>query len=88
MSAASASPVTNAAAVTATDRAWLAIAGAVIAWDITARETLSGAVGRYHQSRPWLTRAVVTYLAAHLLGLIPARGDPLHVSLRLWKRRR
>lgn len=63
------------------------LAAGVTAWDLCGRETLSAAAGRYHQARPWLTRAVITYLAAHLLGIIPARGDPLHV-ITYWKRRR
>lgn len=57
------------------------------AWDLLGPETLSSAAGRYHQTRPWLTRTVVTYLALHLLSLIPARGDPLCL-LFLWKRPR
>lgn len=59
------------------DRAWLALGTGVLAWDLAARETLSAAAGRYHLHRPWPTRLLVVYLAAHLLGIIPARTDPL-----------
>ncbi len=71
------------------DRAWLALAAGVLAWDVAcpAGQTLSAGAARYHQARPWLTRAVVAYLAAHLLGAIPARGDPLNY-LTYWKRPR
>ncbi|WP_131810468.1 hypothetical protein [Mycolicibacter heraklionensis] len=69
------------------DRAWLAGAVAITAWDLFGPETLSSAADRYHQSRPWLTRGIVLYLALHLLSLIPARGDPLCLLL-LWKRPR
>lgn len=69
------------------DRAWLGLAGAITAWDMLGAETLSTAADRYHRARPWLTRGVVLYLAAHLLGIIPARGDPLNY-LTYWKRPR
>lgn len=69
------------------DRAWLAGGAVVAVWDLFGPETLSAAAGRYHLSRPWLTRTVILYLAAHLLGVIPARGDPLCLLFR-WKRPR
>ncbi|WP_133165002.1 DUF7427 family protein [Mycolicibacter virginiensis] len=71
------------------DRAWLAVAAGVLAWDVAcpAGQTLSAGAARYHQQRPWLTRGVVLYLAAHLLGVWPSRGDPLNY-LTYWKRPR
>lgn len=69
------------------DCAWLTGAAAIAAWDVFGPETLSSAADRYHHTRPWITRAIVVYLAAHLLALIPARGDPLCL-LFLWKRPR
>ncbi|MEB3062486.1 DUF7427 family protein [[Mycobacterium] zoologicum] len=69
------------------DRAWLVLAATVTVWDLAAGETLSSAAGRYHQHRPWPTPLLVVYLAAHLLGWWPARGDPLHV-ITYWKRPR
>ncbi|MCV7277114.1 DUF7427 family protein [Mycolicibacter arupensis] len=59
------------------DRAWLTLGAGVTAWDLCSRETLSAAADRYHRRQPWLTRGVIIYLAAHLLGWWPARGDPL-----------
>lgn len=69
------------------DRAWLALGGGVLAWDLLGAETLSAAFARYHRRWPWLARAVIAYFAIHLLGLIPARGDPLNY-LTYWKRPR
>ncbi|TXH15426.1 MAG: hypothetical protein E6R06_32965 [Mycobacterium sp.] len=65
------------------DRAWLALAAGVAAWDTWGHETLSTAVDRYHHAWPWVTRAVVAYFAAHLLGIIPGKLDPLHALTRL-----
>lgn len=73
--------------MTGADRAWLTIAASVTAWDVIGAETLSAAAGRYQQARPWLTRMLIVYLAAHLLGVVPARGDPLSY-LTYWKRPR
>ena len=49
-----------------------------MAVEATHDELLSEAVDRYLDRRPWVTRLVVIYLAAHLLNLVPARIDPLH----------
>lgn len=67
------------------DRAWIILAGGILAYDLACPpgETLSEGMGRYHQARPWLTRTVVVYLAVHLLGWWPSRGDPLHVLTNL-----
>lgn len=65
------------------DRAWLAMAAAVTAWDMCGRETLSAAADRYHHARLWLTRTVIAYMAAHLLGVIPNHLDPLNALTRL-----
>lgn len=77
----------DAVSLSPADHAWLTLAAGVAVWDVCGAETLSAAAGRYHQARPWLTRVVVAYLAAHLLGAIPARGDPLCLLL-IWKRPR
>lgn len=65
------------------DRAWLGLAAAVLAYEITAAaradwELLSEAADRYRRRRPILTHLTVSYLAAHLLRRWPARLDPLH----------
>lgn len=69
------------------DRAWLVLGGGVLAWDLLGDETLSAAVARYHHRWRWLAPAVILYVAAHLLGVVPARGDPLNY-LTYWKRPR
>lgn len=61
------------------DRAWLAGAAAIAAWDIIGSETLSAAMLRYKQRWPVAIPAVIIYLAAHLLGYVPERVDPLHL---------
>ncbi|AXQ63211.1 hypothetical protein I5G72_gp64 [Mycobacterium phage Collard] len=63
----------------AADRAWVGLAAAVVAYEVGAPrgELLSQGVDRYLTRRPWLTRGVVCYLAAHLLNVIPDRVDPL-----------
>lgn len=60
------------------DRAWLALAGGVLVYDLASPsgETLSEGMGRYHTARPWLTRLGVAIVAAHLLDWLPARLDP------------
>lgn len=67
------------------DRAWLAVAAGVTAWDLACPhdQTLSAAASRYHQHRPWTTRAIIVYLAGHLMGWWPPRADPLHLLTRL-----
>lgn len=62
------------------DHAWLALAAGVAVWDVCCPrgETLSEGMSRYHRRRPWLTRIVVSYIAAHLLDWVPDRFDLLH----------
>ncbi|MGH3953256.1 MAG: DUF7427 family protein [Mycobacterium sp.] len=69
----------------AADRAWLALAAGVVAYEVAAPrgELLSEGVDRYLACKPWLTRLVVVGLGAHLLNLIPAQVDPLHQLSRL-----
>lgn len=69
----------------AADRAWLALAAGIVAYEVAAPrgELLSEGVDRYLARKPWLTRLVVVGIAAHLLNLIPAKVDPLHQLSRL-----
>ncbi|MFA4083697.1 hypothetical protein ONA92_18535 [Mycobacteroides salmoniphilum] len=69
----------------AADRAWLALAAGVVAYEVAAPrgELLSEGVDRYLARKPWLTRLVVVGIGAHLLNLIPAQVDPLHQLSRL-----
>lgn len=62
----------------AADKAWLALAAGIIAYEASAPEgeLLSHGVDRYLQQRPWLTRAVVCVTAAHLINVLPQWCDP------------
>jgi hypothetical protein len=62
------------------DRAWIALAAAVIAYEAFAPrgELLSEGVARWRAARPAVTHAGIVYLAAHLAGVVPRRVDPLH----------
>ena len=65
------------------DYAWLALAAAVLGYEITAAsrrdwELLSEAADRYRAGHPVITHLTVFYLAAHLTRLLPKRIDPLH----------
>lgn len=71
------------------DRAWLALAGGVIAYDVLAPdgETLSEAVDRWLEHHPWLTRAVIMTVARHLVNELGL--DPLALGfglLRRWRK--
>lgn len=63
------------------DRAWIAAAITVTAYEITAVklrwELLSEAVDRYRRQHPVATDCAVAYLALHLLRRWPPRLDPL-----------
>ena len=65
------------------DLAWLALAGVVATYEVTAMarrdwELLSEAADRYRAGHPVATHVMVVYLAGHLLRRWPARLDPLH----------
>lgn len=66
--------------MTAGDRAWLALAAGVVAYDVMAQpgEMLSQRMDAYRQRHPILTHLVIIYLAAHLTRRWPAHVDPLH----------
>lgn len=58
---------------------WLALGAFVVAWDLTAPETLSSAFAR----APWWAKlAGLGFIAAHLLDLIPEERDPLSLVAR------
>lgn len=65
------------------DVAWLAVLGAVVAYDVVAAgrrewELLSEACDRYRSRHPVLVHLAVSYVAGHLTRTWPARLDPLH----------
>lgn len=63
------------------DKAWLALAAGVAAWELYAPEgeLLSEAADRWMLTHPWITRVCVATIAAHLCNAIPNRYDPLHL---------
>lgn len=63
----------------ASDKAWLTLAAGVVVWDVACPrgEMLSEASARYATARPVLSRAVIGYVAIHLMHLLPPRCDPL-----------
>ena len=74
----------------AADRAWLALAGGVVAYDLAAPpgQTMSEGVDRYLLTHRWLTRAVAFAVTLHLCNLWPIALDPLHhlfALLRRWR---
>lgn len=68
------------------DRAWIAIAAGVIAWDVLAPEMLSEASARYKAARPVLWPAAIVYTAGHLMHVWPAKLDLFTVAARIFGR--
>ena len=69
------------------DYAWLALAAAVLGYEIAAAtrrdwDLLSEAADRYRAGHPVITHLTVVYLAGHLTRRWPARVDPLHRMAR------
>lgn len=59
---------------------WALIAAVVIAHNLTAEDgdTLSEAVDHWLERRPWLTRMIITTLAAHLANELTV--DPIGIG--------
>jgi hypothetical protein len=80
----------------AADTAWIVLAVGVVAYELGAPqgELMSEGVDRYltrrpgrrRDLRPWVTRAVITTTAAHLLNLLPQRVDPFYRVAALFGR--
>ena len=62
------------------DGAWIALGLGIFTYEACAPEgeLLSEAADRYMAAHPWVTRAVVGLVAAHLTNLLPPWLDPLH----------
>ena len=62
------------------DAAWIALVVGITGYELAAPkdELLSQAVDRYRRSHPWITTALIVYIAFHLLRVVPPRVDPLH----------
>jgi hypothetical protein len=67
---------------------WLAIGALVVAWDLTAPETLSEAFRRARSGPISSMVVVVTWacLTGHLFQVIPHQADPFHALLIIARR--
>jgi hypothetical protein len=68
------------------DYAWSVLAAGVLGYEISAPrgELLSEACDRYRRRHPFITNAVIFYVAMHLMRAIPQRVDPLtQIAVRL-----
>jgi hypothetical protein len=80
------------------DRAWVALAGGVAAYDLIATddEQLTNAARRYFKSQPIATASMILVTSLHLLGGIPPSCDPITLTFAanrrllrgLWHRQR
>jgi hypothetical protein len=70
------------------DRAWIALATGVLAYDVLAppSQTLSDGADRYMMNHPWLTRTVAFALAAHVCNLVRPECDPIHLFFKVLRR--
>lgn len=64
------------------DRAWVALAGGVAAYDLIATddEQLTNAARRYFKSQPIATTSMILVTALHLVGGIPRWCDPITLT--------
>ena len=72
------------------DRAWLALAGGVAAYDLIATddELLADAARRYFRSQPIATASVILMTGLHLTGGLPRWCDPFSVVFSTCRRLR
>jgi hypothetical protein len=72
------------------DRAWLALATGVAAYDLVAtdEEQLTGAARRYFKSQPVATASMILITGLHLIGGIPQWCDPFTLSFAACRRLR
>ena len=72
------------------DRAWLALAGGVAAYDLVATddELLSDAARRYFKSQPVATGSMILVTGLHLIGGLPHWCDPFAVVFATCRRLR
>jgi hypothetical protein len=69
------------------DRAWLALAAGVAAYDLIAidDEQLSDAAHRYFRSQPVATASIIMVTGLHLVGGIPSWCDPFTLSFGAYR---
>ena len=70
------------------DRAWVALAGGVAAYDLIATddEQLTNAARRYFKSQPFATASTILVTALHLVGGIPPWCDPISLTFAAYRR--
>jgi hypothetical protein len=70
------------------DRAWVALAGGVAAYDLIAAddEQLTNAARRYFKSQPIATGSMILATALHLVGGIPPWCDPITLTFAAYRR--
>ena len=72
------------------DRAWLALAAGVAAYDLVAtdEEQLTGAARRYFKSQPVATASMILITGLHLVGGIPQWCDPFALLFAAYRQLR
>ena len=72
------------------DRAWLALAAGVAAYDLIAtdNERLSDAARRYFKSQPVATASIILMTGLHLVGGLPHWCDPFALLFATYRRLR
>ena len=70
------------------DRAWVALAGGVAAYDLIATddEQLTNAARRYFKSSPIATVSMILVTSLHLVGGIPRWCDPISLTFAAYRR--
>jgi hypothetical protein len=70
------------------DRAWLALAAGVTAYDLIATddEQLTNAARRYFKSQPVATASMILVTGLHLVGSIPPWCDPITLAFAAYRR--
>jgi hypothetical protein len=70
------------------DRAWVALAGGVAAYDLIAAddEQLTHAARRYFKSQPIATASMIVVTALHLVGGVPRWCDPISLTFATYRR--
>jgi hypothetical protein len=70
------------------DRAWVALAGGVAAYELIATddEQLTSAARRYLQSQPIATVSMILVTGLHLLGGMPPWCDPITLTFAAYRR--
>lgn len=70
------------------DRAWMALAGGVAAYDLIATddEQLTNAARRYFKSQPFATVSMILVTGLHLIGGIPPWCDPITLTFAAYRR--